>query len=294
MSVPKESGFIFALGFVLAIYFAFIFAYILLTGVLGVVYSLFGYILVGVLATVTSVFLYVAARRRQVAAFYIMFTVIGALILTSSTLITAPHTVKESYSYGGFPVVATDNFTRTFASYFNTSDSGPLYRYLFLNFSILRIRVFSTGACLMKLSVSSETGLPGDYTVLLSANLWNMSNYSPSALWADYYWTPSGPYVERIGETYPPSNYIYYYYDRGLSLTFENLENSTITINCQLDTYAPQISGENSVTNRIPIIDSNYAYLGIGFLVAAVMIESGALLRRKRTSSQPTTAGALP
>ena len=67
-----------------------------------------------------------------------------------------------------------------------------------------------------------------------------------------------------------------------MSLSFENLENPPITIQCQLDTYAPQLSGSRKVSTALPIIDSGFAYLGIGFLAAAAVIESGAWLRKKQ------------
>ena len=287
MSVPKESGLVFELGFVLAIYFAFIFTYFLFIGAFRFVYYQFGYIVVGVLATIISVYLYRAARRKQIAPFYVIFTIVGVTILAASTVIASPHVTTESYSYGGLPSTSTFDLTRTFASYYNTSDEfGPLYTRLFLNFSILRIRVFTTGAFVLKMSEFIFYQTYGNYTLVLSERVGNMSR--SGLKFKDYYWTPNGPMIEYPdGSTFPLHPHLY---ENSLSFEFENLENSPITVHCQVDTYPPEITEQREVTNYRPVIDSSYVYVGFGFLAAAVVIESGALARKKPLGNKPTNA----
>jgi hypothetical protein len=292
LSVPKEGGFYFELGFVLAIYLAFIFVYFWAEGMFGFVVYQFSYVMIGILAALISAFLYVSGRRKQIAAFYIIFTVIGATFLVLSTLVTTPYVTTKRYSLGGQSVVGPINFTETFASHFNTTDSfHPWDMYLFMNFSMLRIRVFCTGKCILELVQSPSQSYEGPYTVVFSTVLWNMSNVSPTEP-ADFYWTPSGPYHETPGEVYPPSSYGHYLYDYWFSLSFENLENSSITVQGQLDTYLPLITGDEQVSTNLPIIDRNYSFLGIGFLVAAVAIEFGAWVRKNRQHPPSTQLDA--
>ena len=211
--MPKESGLVFELGFVLAIYFAFIFTYFLFIGAFRFVYYQFGYIVVGVLATIISVYLYRAARRKQIAPFYIIFTIVGVTILAASTVIASPHVTTESYSYGGLSSTSTFDLTRTFASYYNTSDEfGPLYTRLFLNFSILRIRVFTTGAFVLKMSeFPFYQPYGGNYTLVLSERVRNMSESGWK--FVDYFWIPNGPIIEYGEEldwrTVPSPTYEY-------------------------------------------------------------------------------------
>ncbi len=277
--LPEKSGFIFALGFVFAIYIAFILVYLMLAGGSSFLYFQYSYIVVGVLTVATIGFLFYAARRKQVAAFYMIFTIIGVIILVFSTIVTAPHVTSESYSYGGQPLIDPINFTQTFPGSYNVTDPfRAVPARLYMNFSILRIRVFSNGSGVLKLLESRSSGMGGTQTVVLSMRVWNVSQMSP-VTWLDYFWTPTGPYDENVDYSHDSETY---YYDGGpsLALAFENQESSPVTIQCHLDAYAAQLNGDIEVSTPLPVINSGFAYLGISFIAAAVLIEFGAWIRK--------------
>jgi len=101
MSRLKDPVFVFQLGFVLAIYFAFLFVILLFSGTLGFILSeLFAIaVIVSVLVSITVFVFYRAYVRSQVFAFFIGFTIIGLMLFSLSTVVALPYTVKESYTY---------------------------------------------------------------------------------------------------------------------------------------------------------------------------------------------------
>jgi hypothetical protein len=112
MSRFKDPGFIFELGFVLAIYFAFIFVYLLFSRVFTVV--VIEYLIIAILVSATVFLFYRAYARRQIFVFFICFTVIGVLLFSLSTVVALPYTEEESYVH-----------TSSLNLYNNTITLGP-------------------------------------------------------------------------------------------------------------------------------------------------------------------------
>ena len=199
MSRFKDPGFIFELGFVLAIYFAFIFVYWLFSGVFGFVLTDYFAIAVvmTVIVSITVFVFYRAYVRREVFAFFIGFTVIGMLLFSLSTVITLPITTTESHTY----TISENlyNGTLAFSPYESKNVSLGSFWGIFLraNGTVVQLTLSSTR--LLSVRLYYRAVAPDNTEKLaLDQNIGFLSN-DFTTYWNFLYWAPESSAIGGPG-----------------------------------------------------------------------------------------------
>jgi hypothetical protein len=268
MSRFRDAGFIFELGFVFAIYFAFIFVYLLFSRVFTVFAE---YLVIAVLVSVTVFLFYRAYLRRQVFAFFIGFTVIGLLLFSLSTVVALPHTATESYAHTASrnfynntitlnPYESKNISSRAFAHYYDFVTlwtNGTVVQLRFSNNIAMRIKLYFT---ILDFSDKERLGLEHSHGAMHKDSLGEQ--------WVNVYWAPMGPLYER-----PPWGYNPEYRDYLIRVVLENLDDSNGAVLLNVDYFNFLATSTRFVTRYRSAIDPHFGYFGAGLIVAAVTIE---------------------
>jgi hypothetical protein len=242
------------------------------------VYGLWTFVILAV--AVFSVFIvssaYVAFRKRQWATLAIIFSIVGVLILTSSTLAALPYstgwTYQTQYSYKVLNETASIKPNETMSYEHN------FYNGFTLNSTLIQVRISSSSNNLsMQLYAANEyewRTMAKPEPVLNITRSYGQLGFD----WRSYYWVPSGenfglyengPY--NIGNA-SSTNF--------LAVVLTNLDNSEAMVYLQLDMF---YRGETQrvTTNYRPLIDTSLSFAGVGLIGMAVIIEAYPSLRKK-------------
>lgn len=228
---------------------------------------------------------YAGLMKRNWVMFTISFTIIGVLLLTSSTVGAVPYSTVRT-----FPVELTNkifnvtfsigpNETRTFEA--PTGSFSAIYA----NRSLVQIRMSSTSLSL-DVNMSAEQG---SYDTLERAFI-GYDHWDPvlnftyhgiadeyGVVWRSYFWTPSGPTVEYgFGQGDNSASYAL-----DIAITFHNPGNSQAQVQMQTDVFYKSTEQTETV-NYHPLIDFQFAYAGIGIIGIALIPEGYALFRKKK------------
>jgi hypothetical protein len=261
---------------------------IALIGVLGAfislliflgLFELYGLVSFAILAVaVFSVFavfsMYSALRKRQWAVLAILFSIIGVLLLTSSTLATTPYSTvftyqaQDSWSILNETVSIKPNETLTYEHNF--------YGYnLRLNSTLVQVRISSSSSELtMQLYATSE--YRWEYGTKPKPVLNETDWYGGLGFnWRSYYWVPAGDLYENGPHIRHDVSNINF-----LVVVLSNLDNSERMVYLQVDLFFKG-EAQKVTTNYRPLIDTSFAYAGIGLIGMAVIIEAYPSLRKK-------------
>jgi hypothetical protein len=265
MSVTRDPALVFEFGVVLAIYAAFIIAYLLFTGFFNLV--LLQYLTIAVIVTATVLLFYWAYVKKQMVVFISGFTVIGMLLLTMSTIITVPFKTTESY-----PSTYSSNwYNNTIAlnpresKNVSLSDefglpldaNGTVVQLRFSNSGGLRIRLYYRSYSEEKLGLNESFGTSG---------------WAVGTVWNNIYWAPVGPIVES---PYWDSLGYIRRWDQYYSITvnLENREISSEQVILRVNFYDFAATANKEIIKYRPAIDFCFGYLGVALLTTAVVLE---------------------
>ena len=265
MSVTRDPALVFEFGVVLAIYAAFIIAYLLFTGFFNLV--LLQYLTIAVIVTATALLFYRAYVKKQMVVFISGFTIIGMLLLSMSTIITVPFKTTESY-----PSTYSSNwYDNTIAlnprESKNVSLIGLLGQLLDANGTVVQLKFSNSGGLRIRLyyrSYSEEKlGLNESF---------GTSGWAVGTFWNNIYWAPPGP----IGES-PYWNSLGYirrgegYYS--ITVNLENREISSEQVILRVNFYDFAAIANEEIVKYRPAIDYYFGYLGVALLTTAVVLE---------------------
>jgi len=240
-------------------------------------FELYGLLAFAILAVaVFSVFavfsMYSALRKRQWAVFAALFSIIGVLLLTSSTLATTPYSTvftyqaQDSWSVLNETVSIKPNET---LSYEHNSN------YLRLNSTLVQVRISSSSKELTMLLYATND-YHWEYEAKPKPVVNETDGYGGLGFnWRSYYWVPEGDLYENGPNTNDAS------YTNFLVVVLTNLDNSERMVYLQLDLFFKGEAQKVTINYR-PLIDTSFAYAGIGLIGMAVIIEAYPSLRRKR------------
>ena len=251
-------------------------AFISLLVFLGL-FELYGLLAFAILAVaVFSVFavfsMYSALRKRQWAVFAALFSIIGVLLLTSSTLATTPYSTVFTYqAQDSWSVL---NETVSIKPNETLSYEHDFYGYLRINSTLVQVRISSSSRELtMQLYATSE--YQWEYGTKPKPVLNETDWYSGLGFnWHSYYWVPEGDLYENGPNTNDVSH------SNFLVVVLTNLDNSERMVYLQLDLFFKGEAQKVTINYR-PLIDTNFAYAGIGLIGMAVIIEAYPSLRKK-------------
>ncbi len=216
--------------------------------------------------------MYSALKKRQWAVIAILFSIIGVLLLTSSTLATTPYStvftyeVQRSFSALNETVSIKPNETLSYEHNF--------YNYLRLNSTLIQIRISSSSKNL-NMQLYATDDWQWEYEVRPKPVLNETDGYYGLGFnWRSYYWVPAGDLYENGPNTHDASYYNF------LVVVLTNLDNSERLVYLQLDMFFKG-EAQRATTNYRPLIDTSFAYAGIGIIGMAVIIEAYPSLRKK-------------
>lgn len=276
----RDASLIFELGFVLAIYAAFILPYLLFKGVFNTVFL--QYIAISTLTSATVLLLYAAYTKKQVMTFVLVFTIIGVLLFSMSTIITQSYITTETYpstyssNWGNNTVtlgpLESENISiiQYPAYMFPLNANGTQLQFTFSNNGSVRFMLYYTGEEDEQLALNESFGSGG----------WPIGFN-----WFNIYWTPIGPIDEF--DSQPISREGYYHQ---ISVGLQNLENSPEQVNLNITYFDFTNTAQQNITNYHPVIDYRYGYLGMGLIIAAMTIELGTWKRRPYNKQSATAS----
>jgi hypothetical protein len=265
MSTTRDPGLVFEFGVVLAIYAAFIIAYLLFTGFFNLV--LLQYLTIAVIVTATVLLFYRAYVKKQMVVFVSGFTIIGMLLLSMSTIITVPFKTTESY-----PSTYSSNwYNNTIAlnpresKNVSLSDefglpldaNGTVVQLRFSNSGGLRIRLYYRSYSEEKLGLNESFGTSG---------------WAVGTVWNNIYWAPVGPisespYWDSLGYI---RRWDQYY---SITVNLENRETSSEQVILRVNFYDFAATANKEIIKYRPAIDYYFGYLGVALLTTAVVLE---------------------
>jgi hypothetical protein len=223
-----------------------------------------------------------AVLVRNVELFFIILALVGIMVLAMSTVVKTPYFVEEDYSY-----------VRHEGTWYNqtltlgpneTFQSGDWFIELWVNHTILQIQISSSGPLrfqfykLVELPVVTNELLFGDQIGGFPENF--------GKEWLYYEWTSPGPVLKSYQN---PSSIEGDYFR--IYFTLENLGGSDTEVHFQVDSYFTDATGKKQATDYKPIIEESYAYLGLGFIVTALVLEFVSWRAHRQTyspSKRPT------
>jgi len=250
----------------------------------------FAYALVAlaVLSAFAAYSLYAGFLKRNWIIFTVSFTIIGVVLLTSSTVVAVPYSTVRT-----FPVELTNNtFNVTFSIGPNETrtfeaPTGSFFA-IYANQSLVQIRISSTSESL-DVNMSAQQGSYDDLERTLTGyDHWDpVLNFTYHGIadeygfvWRSYFWTPSGPTVEYgYGNQDSSASYAL-----DIAVTFHNPSNSQAQVQMQTDVFY-KATEQTETVNYHPLIDFHFAYAGIGIIGIALISEGYALLRKKNENT---------
>jgi hypothetical protein len=264
MSAKRDPGLVFEIGVVLAIYAAFIIAYLLFKGSFNLVFV--QYLTIATVVTATALLFYRAYVKKRIVVFISGFTVIGMLLLTMSTINAVPfkttETISSTYSSNWYNNTITLNPSES--KNVSLTDewggrslnaNGTVVQLKFSNSGGLRIRLYYRSYSEEKLGLNESFGTLSGTT--------DIGRY-----WFNIYWAPVGPIDES------PSWNI----DRGqerytITVNLENREDTPVQVILKVNFYDFAATAEKETLKYRPTIDYYFGYLGVALLVSAVILE---------------------
>lgn len=223
--------------------------------------------------SVSSSFSFRAALGRNVELFFVSLTLVGMVFLALSTVVKTAYLVEEDYSYVRHEGTWY-NLTLTLGPN-ETFQSGDWGIELWVNHTILQIRISRSGP--LRFQFYKLVEVPVVKSELLFGDQIGGFPESFGKDWLYYEWTSPGPVLESNQNPLSVERDYFRMY-----FTLENLGVSDTDVHFQVDSYFTDATGKKQVTDYKPIIDQSYAYLGLGFVAAALVLESVSWLAKKR------------
>jgi hypothetical protein len=226
------------------------------------------YIALILFITVAAYYLYMGVRKKNWVVVSIICTIIGVLLLTFSTVGAVPYEKIRTY-----PIQSTTSvFNETFSMGPNETRSFDADEvFMGSNQSVIQIRIMTSAFQFSgQLSVANQWNTPMpvlNFTV-------PVGGYGPYGTHYSFYWTPSGPFEDNplYSSDWSPVDH--------LTVTFHNLDNSSVRVQMQTDIF-DKTSGEVDTLTYHPLIDFQFIYAGLCIIGIALIPEGYAVLRKK-------------
>lgn len=234
-----------------------------------------------------------ARITRHVEVFFVILTLIGTVLLVLSTLVTTSCQTVEQYSYvrldmswGPWNLTLGPNEIRQLPNAIQVPDSSVHYETdTWVNHTVLQMKISRSASTRLQL-FEVDIGYPQNPTtkVLLNESMGGDASVSDEYLY--YEWTPPGPALEVSGSTSPldgnPFFEPLYFY-----LILENLGSTDNNVRLEMVQLFNGAIGQRTVTVYRPVIDAGYAYIGLVFIFAVVVLELASWAAKRLSKARP-------
>jgi len=265
VSAKRDSGLVFEIGLVLAMYAAFIIAYLLFKGFFNLVFV--QYLTIATVVPATLLLFYKAYVKKQIVMFISGFTVIGILLLTMATIITVPFTTTETipstYSYNWYDNTIALNPTESKSISLHEHWPSPVFA---ANGTVVQLKFSNTGGLRIKLYyrhfLEQTLGLNESFGTS-AVNASDLGKY-----WFNIYWAPIGPIDEGPNLDTNRGDI-----DYDITVNLENREDTFQHVILKVDLYDFAGTTEEEFVRYRPAVDYYFGYLGVALLITAVVLE---------------------
>lgn len=234
-----------------------------------------------------------ARIKGHVELFFVILTLIGVGLLALSTLVTTSHQILEQYSYvrldytwGPWNLTLGPNETRQLPYSIQVPDPSAHYDIeTWINHTVLQMKISRSAPTRLQL-FKVDTGYPQNPTTKLLLNESMGGDPGTFDEYLYYEWTPPGPALEVSSSALTPDGHpffepLYFY------LTLENLGSTDNHVRLEMVQLFNGAIGQRAVTDYEPVLDAGYAYGGLVFILAAVVLESASWTAKRLSKGHP-------